>query len=199
MKMKWLKLKGGLLGAQHNGDILVAFELVREKYKDQIPVRSTTPAVRDCSISLSLLGIRNLTLDLQQWNLGKPKIMVLGPDIGDTPASCVISWTRRPPNPYAMGDHNKKWTKSGRSGFEFFKVMHIPARLPKACVMDPNIRFLLFAENADPAIDSPVAEGRFSLIEDMPWGRPEKAKKTLEALDAYVDSDVSDAQDGIAI
>ena len=60
VRPQWVKLWGGKYGSKYAGDILVAFELVRKNIEEELPVIDMWPKLRDCTLTFSLLGLRNL-------------------------------------------------------------------------------------------------------------------------------------------
>lgn len=112
----------------------------------------------------------------------------------------TIVWTKKPETRLHDKDTNKKWTASGRMGFEFLNVVHIAALLPKLPVYEPDLRFIL-KDGAGPDAKL-LAEGRIGLAEHLPWvSDPSKARQATEAMDNYSDGEgadgmpVSDADD----
>lgn len=80
MQPKWIKLKGGLLGSSHVGDLLIGFELLRTKYLQQFPQQAAKPPAKPCLVSLSLLGLRNIT-EINGVQVTKPKVQVVIPSL----------------------------------------------------------------------------------------------------------------------
>jgi len=192
--LKWLKVKGGLTGSADVGDILVGFEMVEERHAKSVPVKTTTPPLRDCTLSVCVLGLRHLTLAAA--DLGKPKLMVLSPNLDGYPNASVIEWQRKPEFPVNNEDDNRRWTKGGRSGYEFLTVVHLPAKLPKSAVHEPELVFRLFPEGGDVRGEA-LAEGSCSVAMDLPWATPEDAKQRVAADGDYEGSEAHEHVEGL--
>lgn len=198
MNPKWIKLKGGMMGSHHAGDILIGFELLKRKYSTAVPVKRTKPPARMCTLSVSVLGLRNVQLD-EGESLGKPKLQVLGPLVLGNPAAEVVEWSKKPATPITGEDVNRAWSKKGVSGWEFLQVVHLKVAMPKSATFEPDLRFRLYAEGQNVSTDDPAAEGRISLAENLPWVKKEKARQAIQAADEYEDSEGGDARDGVQV
>eukprot|EP00435_Cladocopium_sp_Y103_P064705 s594_g26.t1 len=109
----------------------------------------------------------------------------------------TIVWSKKPETRLHDKDTNKKWTASGRMGFEFLNVVHIAALLPKLPVYEPDLRFILKDGRGEDA--KLLAEGRIGLAEHLPWvSDPAKARQATDAMDNYSDGE-GGANDGMPV
>lgn len=153
MRPKWLRVRGGQLGAKHVGDVLMGFQLMKRKYATIYPEESLQPQGRLCLISLAFLGLRDVRpVNGEQVQTPALELEVLQPcapegDEAAVPQPLVkqITYRREPREPLAPGDHNRKFKMGGNSGYEFLMSEHIEARLPKNPVFESIIRVRLFA------------------------------------------------------
>ena len=110
----------------------------------------------------------------------------------------TIVWSKKPETRLHDKDTNKKWSASGRQGYEFLNVVHIAALLPKLPVYEPDLRFIL---KDRPGKDGKLlAEGRIGLAEHLPWvSDPSKARLATEARDTYSDGEDGGANEGMPV
>ncbi|CAE7561007.1 FER1L6 [Symbiodinium sp. CCMP2456] len=289
MRQRWLRLKGGVMATGWAGDIMIGLEMMRAKYVSDFPQKIMKPPGKPCLVSVSIIGLRNITLGDQLQ--GEPVLEIVVPSVkpdpskpqpkaspkalaapegkgkgkgkegkgkegkgkegkgkgkgkkGQVPEAEVVAevkeeekpskakegkdkekektapgmeglataegsdaiqeksewvqYQKKPNTRLHDKDTNKKWTASGRTGYEFLNVVHLGALLPKLPVYEPDIRFRL----RDSAVaTSLLAEGRIGLAEHLPWVTdPEKAKKSTEARDKYSDSEDGDRNDGMPV
>jgi hypothetical protein len=97
-----------------------------------------------------------------------------------------IKFTRKPPEGQEVSkdDYNRKWTTRGVSGWEFLRVVHLPALIPNVAVWEPDLKIRLLDEK-----DRLVAEGRASIADRLPWdntqGKRTRALRSVQAQDDW--------------
>lgn len=174
-RLKWVKLLGGRMGNHAVGDILIGFELLKTKYAKDIPKRSLNPQTKDCTLSVALLGLRQVMLEDPNDTKFKPKVLILGPSsdegVPQSNSFQEVQWTKKVEGKVRSlsveNDSNKRWCFSGIAGYEFLNVVHLTVQIPKLPIYEPAIIFRLYNEEADTIEGDAIAEGRFSIADIM--------------------------------
>lgn len=236
----WIKLKGGMMGSNHAGDILVGFEMLKPKYASRaqcndpiLPKKATPPGARQCVISVAVAGLRGVKVPEGYGALEKPKLEIAmakfrkeeksekddkddkageeeeeneaneqgaakatpkakgktkekSKDKNKDAGTEKIKFTRKPPEGQEVSkdDYNRKWTTRGVSGWEFLRVVHLPALIPNVAVWEPDLKIRLLDEK-----DRLVAEGRASIADRLPWdntqGKRTRALRSVQSQDDW--------------
>lgn len=196
---QWLKLRGGVLGKAEVGDLLVYYQLMKQKYATKCPQLPTEPPRKEFILSTSVLGLRELTSNDGE-EIKNPKIHIGIPSYTGSEDSVnsrtTIEWKKKPDNSQLPDDFNRKYKSLGKHGFEIFSVQHQMVELPRIYTYEPMM--LLSVTQERNGLDADIGEGRVSLIKGIPGASFDMLMKAVEAHDkfvedpAYIDSDASE-------
>lgn len=197
---KWLKLKGGMMGNTHVGDILVGFELLKSKHTSIMPERDFRVPMHQCSLFASILGLRNVD-PVNGGDVKTPTIRIAVNSVGMDTCTEELVWKKKPPEKQQMGDKivqvalnkddvNRKWELNSKQGFEFCQVVHLPIFLPLDPIWAPSCQFVI-AEG-----DTFIGDGSLQLAHYIPWSDHDETEYLITAKAEFSDSDSDGEGDG---
>jgi len=188
---KWLKLRGGLMGNTHVGDILVGFELMKAKHTVLMPERDFNVPMHRCSLFAAVLGLRNVDRT-DGGDISKPILKAVVTSVGQPPAVEDIVWKKKPPPDVALtkDDINRRWECNSKQGFEFCKVVHLPVHLPYDPIWAPSLQFILTDDGHF------IGDGSLPLAQYIPWADTDETNYLLTAKDEFSDSEDDGEGDG---
>mmetsp|Transcript_41267 Transcript_41267/g.92677 ORF Transcript_41267/g.92677 Transcript_41267/m.92677 type:complete len:1537 (+) Transcript_41267:145-4755(+) len=202
VKPRWIRIRGGVTGAAHTGDLLLGFELMKKKYAASMPELSCHPPTFECTLSVSLMGLRNIPPPLAtnvRKDLKRPYLHIYVPSFGGEGASELVPWKKKPQTSIASDDYNRRWSGAveGTTSFEFLEVVHMRAHLPRQRVWEPHVRFGVYDEQGE--TKAFVGEGLMNLEDVCPWMKGKKTDQSLESTDIWSEGDSDDDSAGTRI
>eukprot|EP00403_Amphidinium_massartii_P003489 CAMPEP_0178373444 /NCGR_PEP_ID=MMETSP0689_2-20121128/1866_1 /TAXON_ID=160604 /ORGANISM="Amphidinium massartii, Strain CS-259" /LENGTH=1645 /DNA_ID=CAMNT_0019993387 /DNA_START=79 /DNA_END=5017 /DNA_ORIENTATION=+ len=202
VKPRWIRIRGGVTGSAHTGDLLLGFELMKVKYADAMPELSCHPPTHDCTLSVSLMGLRNILPPLAanvRKDLKRPYVHIYVPSFGGEGASQTVSWKKKPQVSLGTDDYNRRWNGAveGTTSFEYLEVVHMKAQLPRQRVWEPQVRFGVYDDQGD--TKAFIGEGLMNLEDVCPWMKGKKNDTTLESTDVWSEDDSDDDSIGVPI
>eukprot|EP00929_Paragymnodinium_shiwhaense_P115403 TRINITY_DN8424_c0_g1_i1.p1 TRINITY_DN8424_c0_g1~~TRINITY_DN8424_c0_g1_i1.p1 ORF type:complete len:1795 (-),score=350.07 TRINITY_DN8424_c0_g1_i1:408-5792(-) len=198
MRPKWVKLKGGYIGGEDSGDILIGMQLMKKRHAKNIPAPPPRPHGTECLLSVALLGLRHVAPHYgEEVNRPTLRIMVPQPAQGSA-AFTDVTFSPDPTNRLGPDDSNRQWEADGRKGFEFLELRHLPVTLATETYWESMVRFRLFGDGHTPVpqleqVDledieggdsSFLGEGVMSLADQIPW-ISRKCLSKMRALEEY--------------
>jgi hypothetical protein len=138
-----------------SGRLLSAFQLIQKEIAHEIPLPNLEPELRDCTIQIAIIGVRNLP-PYQFRDVVAPMIEF---DMGDRTDASKILRNSKPLIP----------TSNPTSDFNFVELIDIPYRLPIEELYSPWVNVRLTEQRV--LTNVVVGNTAVPIREFSPWGR----------------------------